>query len=303
MSSAPALSQPLQSLLTVFCAWKGFLLAIALGAAVGSDYDTSTSLFFERLYGPEASVPAVATRLTRWDALYYMHAARDGYVYEQEWAFGTALPIAVGLVMRFLGLLQIDADNRVLEPVIAIAIAHISHLLAVLILYKLTMLVSGDRKLAFVASVLHILSPGGLFLSAPYTESPSACLSFLGTWLFALSVSETTGETKALLLKVGAGLIFGAATAFRSNGILNGLLFAVDAVLGLPKFLQHPTLSRTLAMAATVLGGLGVAAGSVIPQAVAWQRYCNSAHCEGPLRPWCENTIPSIYTFVQAEYW
>lgn len=295
-------SRPLTSLFAAFIAWKGFLLAIALGAAIGPDYDTSTSLFFERVYGQGVAVPALATRLTRWDALYFMHSAREGYVYEQEWAFGPGLPTAAAGVARLCAMLGFNAD-AVVEPLAGIAIAHVSHFIAVLALYKTTVVISNDRRLAYVASLLHLISPAGLFMSAPYNESPFSCLSFVGNLLFAVSFKTGPTSLRRNMLVTGAGISFGLATTFRSNGLLSGLLFAVEAVKCLVGFGQSPSFPRLVALVSPVVGGLFVAAGSVVPQAMAWLRYCNSGDVGVELRPWCSRTIPSIYTFVQAEYW
>ncbi|PNY28797.1 GPI mannosyltransferase 2 [Tolypocladium capitatum] len=295
-------SRPTKSLTALFAAWKAFLLAIALGAAVGPDYDTSTSLFFERLYGSRAHVPALAARLTRWDALFFMHHARNGYVYEQEWAFGAAMPTVVRGILALFPSWGRDANTTV-EPLVAIAVAHVSHLIAVLALYRLTMVMSNDTKLAFVTSALHIISPAGLFLSAPYAESPFACLSFIGNLLFALGIRNKRDEVKRFALIVGAGAAFGLATAFRSNGLSSGVLFAVGAVNCFLAFARGPSLSRLLTLAAPVIGGICVAAGSVVPQYAAWRRYCGASLHDVEPRPWCSHTMPSIYTFVQDEYW
>ena len=296
-------SQPAKSLTALFAVWKGFLLAIALGAAVGSDYDTSTSLFFERLYGRDAQVPALAARLTRWDALYFMHNARNGYVYEQEWAFSAVMPMAVRGILALFPSWSSDVNAAVLEPLVAIAIAHVSHFIAVLALYRLTMLISNDAKLAFIASALHIISPAGLFLSAPYAESPFACLSFVGNLLFAIGIKNKRDPLKRFTLIFGAGAVFGLATALRSNGLSSGVLFAVGAINCFLAFARRPSLSRLLTLAAPVIGGILVAAGSVVPQFVAWRRYCEAPPNGVQPPPWCSATIPSIYAYVQDEYW
>lgn len=297
-------SRPLQSLIAVFAAWKGFLLAIALGTTVSQDYDTSTSLFFEHAYGSSANASALATRLTRWDALYFMQAARHGYVYEQQWAFGAALPLSVRGIVWLLGPLAHLAGDAALEPVVAIVLANSAHLAAVLALHRLTLVLFGNKTLAYVAAVLHILSPAGLFLSAPYAESPFACLSFIGNLLFAAGLRPSATVGKRMLAFVGAGILFGLATSFRSNGLLNGLLFAVEALKCLLGFVRQPSVSRLALLASLIIGGLSIAAGSVVPQTVAWFRYCNVDPADGmEPRPWCSRLIPSIFTFVQSHYW
>ncbi|KAI6783568.1 GPI mannosyltransferase 2 [Emericellopsis cladophorae] len=280
--------RPIASLILLFAGWKAFLLAIALAAAVSPAYDTSTSLFLAQL--PEVpSAPFLTEKLTRWDALYFLHAsAHGGKVYEQEWAFQLGFSQLVRLVSWPGG-----------EPIIAILAATLSHLGSVLVLHQLTILVSRDSRLAFLTSVLHILSPAGIFLSAPYAESSFAGLSFLGNWLFALGYEYASEPWKRTCAIVGAGAVFGVATGFRSNGLGSGVLFLVEALRCAAHFIERPTLVRLGRLVAPVVGGTAIAAGAAIPQFYIWQRYCG----EGHLRPWCEKTVPSIYSFVQEHYW
>ncbi|KAG6008890.1 hypothetical protein E4U21_003702 [Claviceps maximensis] len=312
-----SVSRPVRSLTALFVTWKGFLLAVALGAALAPDYDTSTALFLERMYGPNASVPLAAAQLTRWDALYSVHSSVRGRVYEQEWAFGLGLPALVGAIARRSTSPAVDAPSYALEPLIAICLAHATHLLAVLVLHRLTMLLSGNSRLAFLSAALHVLSPAGLFLSAPYNESPFACLSFLASLLFAVGLKSTSDDSRqgrsavqtALrrhMALLAAGLAFGLATVFRSNGLTSGLLFAVEAVNSLRRGVLSSRSGRRrvvemVSVAVALLGGLCVAAGYVVPQTLAWMRYC-ARH--GVLtRPWCDKMVPSIYAFVQEQYW
>ncbi|PFH56933.1 hypothetical protein XA68_15746 [Ophiocordyceps unilateralis] len=289
-------SQPIRSLVALFLAWKGFLLAVAFAASFVPDYDTSTSLFFDRAHGAGTRVPALATALTRWDSLYFMQSSRSGYVFEQEWAFGAALPMLVRAVVVALPCGAVPA----LESLVAIGLVHLSHFVAVLTLHRLTMILCGDAQLAYLASVLHIISPAGLFLSAPYAESPFAAFSFVGFLLFAIGLRVKLDQVRRAAFFVCAGLVLGLATTFRSNGLANGLLFAVEALGCLPSLARRPCLYSLISLAALVFGGVCVALGSAIPQAVAWKRFC----LDSPEpRPWCSRTVPSIYTFVQGEYW
>ncbi|KAH7161534.1 GPI mannosyltransferase 2 [Dactylonectria macrodidyma] len=305
MSLSSPSTRPMLSLTAAFAAWKALLLAVALGAAGAPDYDTSTSLTLDVLYGSDtsASTSAITNRLTRWDAIYFVSSARRGYVYEQEWAFAAGLPTAVRGIGAVLGAAGVELAGRPWEPLVAVFIAHVSHLVAVLALYQLTLVVSSDRKLAYIAAVLHVLSPAGLFLSAPYAESPFSCLSFVGNLLFALGLRAGRGSLARNAAVVGAGAIFGISCTFRSNGLFSGLLFAVEAVRCLLVFFDGPSFAKVLHLVAPVIGGLLVAAGIVIPQAVAWVRYCGVDSPGAELRPWCSRLIPSIYTFVQEEYW
>ncbi|KAM3548464.1 hypothetical protein ARSEF4850_009398, partial [Beauveria asiatica] len=150
-------SSPLLTLTLAFIAWKSFLLLLSCGGAlVGPDYDTSTSLFFARSSSSSSSATLLARRLTRWDAIYFVHAARGSSsgngsssssapVYEQQWAFSPAL----SLFLRFLAaqarrILRLHGDGHdELEALAGIALAHASHAAAVLALHRLTLLLTG----------------------------------------------------------------------------------------------------------------------------------------------------------------
>jgi phosphatidylinositol glycan class V len=187
------------------------------------------------------------------------------------------------------------------EALAGIVVANTAHLLSTLVLYRLGWVVWRDQTLSLVAALLHIISPAGLFLSAPYAESSFALLAFSGYLLFALSCRAERQPTRRDLYTVLAGVLFGLATAFRSNGILNGIPFAWEVLRNLPRLPRHPTdTSRRLV--ALGVGGVCVAAGSLGPQAVAYLSFC-SGTSGAPPRPWCHGYLPSIYTFVQQHYW
>ncbi|OLN96332.1 GPI mannosyltransferase 2 [Colletotrichum chlorophyti] len=291
-------SRPRQTLIATFLAWKALLLAVTLGSAVAPSYDTSTSLMLHR----NESGISLVTRLTRWDAIYFTQSARRGYLYEQEWAFNAGLPLVVsGLVKvaRRLGLT--GHDNGAPEAAFSIAVAHAAHLLAALMLHELTLKLFSRARLAFLASLLHVLSPAGLFLSAPYAESSFAFLSFAGYYVLASVSDAPKGSLRWTAAQVLAGAVFGLATACRSNGLLNGVPFALECLMILPPLLSSPTnLKNFAALFGPVAGGLLVATGSVVPQTLAWLRYCSGA---SEPRAWCGRTVPSIYSFVQEHYW
>ena len=205
--------------------------------------------------------------------------------------------------MRSVGIAgHSEGEGALQEALAGIFVANTAHLLSVFVLYRLGKLVLGNAKISLLAAILHIFSPAGMFLSAPYAESSFALLSFSGYLLFALScVNERRPAYRDAGL-VASGVLFGLATAFRSNGILNGVPFAFEVFRRLPSLYRRPvdTVRRLIALG---IGGVCVAAGSVIPQAVAYQRLCSGASDVGELRPWCQSLLPSIYTFVQEHYW
>jgi GPI mannosyltransferase 2 len=192
--------------------------------------------------------------------------------------------------------------------VTGIVLAHLTHLLSVLVLHRLALLLRDTwepRKIAFVTAFLHIISPAGLFLSAPYAEAPFAFLNFSGVLLYVLGLKARYLEGTAFQEAVGfisAGMCFGLASMVRSNGLFSGLLFAYDLVTLASELVQSGiTTKKAYQAVLTVLGGTLVAIGYVAPQLVAHHEYCTMA--SGTKRIWCNRTIPSIYTWVQDHYW
>ncbi|CAK7262597.1 ER membrane glycoprotein subunit of the GPI transamidase complex-like protein [Sporothrix epigloea] len=306
---------PYRSLAVVFGIWKAFLLGIAfLATLAGPAYDTSGDLLGTIVSNasvsnsPGHSVPCggIVSRLVSWDAIYYTQAARRGRLYEQEWAFGTALPAVVSFLHNQLATLGVELSI----PVIAVAYAHVAHLLAVLLLYHLgcqLWLGTAGRTLAYVAASLHILSPAGLFLSAPYAEGSCALFSFAGYIAFAGGRRADSGalSVRGDLLRLLAGASFGVATLFRSNGLLSGAIFAHEAVVDSLAFVRRPSLLLLRRLVSIGLGGLLVAAGTVVPQTLAYMQFCQApSGIPGEVyRPWCTARVPSIYNFVQEYYW
>ena len=193
-----------------------------------------------------------------------------------------------------------------------ILISHLSHFLAVQILYHLiyTLAPANDarkRQLAFTTACLHIISPAGLFLSAPYGEATFALFSFLGLWCYVKAI-QNRFERYADAYQVdafwtlAAGIWFTLATMARSNGLLSGILFAWDALATLPRLsnlIRNRDSEESIRLSAILAAGALILVGSALPQAVAYAEFCL------PLlsRPWCSALPPSIYTFVQAHYW
>lgn len=301
------LDHPTRTLIASFAAWKALLLVIA-ACSPGPGYDTSTSLAFPHGIGNVGELSLIlrymASKLTRWDAIYFVKAANRGYLFEQEWAFGWGFTRLIALCSAVLEILGINHYEG-LESLVGIFIAHFSHLLSVLALFSLTRTVfpGSHTRFAYVTAILHILSPAGLFLSAPYAESSFSFLSFSGCLLLAkgsVDVGRTSAGTDLLVLL--SGIVFGIATTFRSNGLLNGLLFLQEALQALLLFRHGFQISIVRRLAATGLGGMSIAVGFLLPQYIAYREYCEASTTH-ILRPWCERTPPSIYTFVQDHYW
>jgi phosphatidylinositol glycan class V len=142
-----------------------------------------------------------------------------------------------------------------------------------------------------------------MFLSAPYGESPFSLLSFLGLLAFTESfpILSSSGIVEDFLL-LASGAILACATTIRSNGILSGTLFLVEAVRIVLSLREGITVNKLRRLVFTGLGGLVLGTGFLYPQYVAYIQYCTGTAALDD-RPWCSRTLPGIYTFVQNHYW
>lgn len=185
-----------------------------------------------------------------------------------------------------------------------------AHFLSVLLMFYLVdnLFATQSEKssaVALVAAVLHIISPAGIFLSAPYSESIFSAVSMLGL-VFYLKSFEYRVHGNSLPRNgfiVTSGLLLGCATVLRSNGLFNGLLFLWDAAAVFVTIMGSGlTVRRVLELASIATGGICIGLGFVLPQYLAYREYCLN-DSGPPLRPWCVGTMPSIYAWVQSHYW
>ncbi|KAE8132352.1 GPI mannosyltransferase 2 [Aspergillus pseudotamarii] len=292
---------PIRSLSLAFWLWKALLFLVIIGCP-GPGYDTSTGLLpYQESAASDAKLEVIRhapfsspLKLVRWDSIYFIHIVRDDYVFEQEWAFGYGYT-------RLISFLTSVA-------LVAITLSHITHYFSVLALYRLSINIFGHdstsgRLISFLSAALHIICPAGAFLSAPYGESLFSFLNITGYYLYSASLLDANAGKRAssdanLLL---AAALLSIATAVRSNGILSGALFAYDALLQLRMIIsQGISGDNLLRLGVIVVGGCVVALGLIVPQWIAYTAFCMS---DEPLRPWCEQLIPSIYGWVQVHYW
>lgn len=310
---------PQTSICIIFCLYKSLLDIIAF-CAPGVGFDSSTLLSGFPQGGP-------LSRLVNWDAIWFTNLAQRGYKYEQDYAFGYGYTnlLSVGqckstpplilpepLITNHAKDLWPDADFEYSihrEALFGVIVSHVSHILGALLLYRISLMVfrnhdKGER-IAFLASCIHVFSPAGIFICAPYTEAPFSFLKF-GAY-FAYASAQLDHADGKHLLRDGqvllAGALLGVACTFRSNGLLSGTIFLMDAVEDGLLFLKYRgDFARFRKIVVTVIAGLMIALGQAYPQIVAWTVFCTDTN-PFEKRPFCYSFPPSVYTFVQKKYW
>ncbi|PQE33905.1 GPI mannosyltransferase 2 protein [Rutstroemia sp. NJR-2017a WRK4] len=300
------LDAPLRTLSIAFICWKAVLLLIA-ACSPGPGYDTSTNLLLSSLEYQGINLPSTAryliSKLVRWDGIYYVQLSERGYLYEQEWAFGWGFTRIIHFITIALSLLGTPKYEG-LEALVGVLVAHTAHLLSTFCLYRLSLNLFISKRYALTSALLYIISPAGIFLSAPFAESSCALFTFAGIYCFTNSFGAENGNNTFGhdILVLLSGISFGIATTVRSNGLFSGLLLLEEAFRVLFSIRDGLHLAKIRRLIITGLGGMCAGAGFLLPQYLAYQEYCGGAGHEST-RSWCTNMFPSIYTFVQEYYW
>jgi phosphatidylinositol glycan class V len=215
------------------------------------------------------------------------------------------------------------ADDGLMNAIlVGSLVTNLCHLLSAMVIrqlvLRLTPPTSHNGILASATAAIYVVSPAGVFLSAPYAEAPFALLSFSGQYLYACAALDRAshGRTvKSEVMNVMSGLVLAAATTLRTNGLLNGALFAYDALvwairlssaIGIVplrlRFLEFEKSYQLPSIWSTVVAGVAVAMGFIFPQYRAYQEFCRG-DMSGSQPPWCAARVPSIYASIQARYW
>ena len=224
----------------------------------------------------------------KWDGLYLISIAEQGYQYEQTMAFFPLLPLlsrsladSLFMPLRWVCNLQL----RLTILLAAFLLNLVLHIASVIALYHVVYLVSHKRRLSLIACLLFCFNPASVFMSVMYTEMLFAFCTFYGLWLLL------TGRHWI------SSAFFALSCATRSNGIVNcGFIVYFGLLSKLRQQLPGETLWN-------LLSTIGQCLVACLPF-VAFQTYGYFVYCAaGNVRPWCRDMIPLIYSFIQKHYW
>ena len=182
-------------------------------------------------------------------------------------------------------------------------ITNLSFMVAVLLLYKLTLRLTSDPLLSLYSCFFFSLNPASVFMCSVYTESLFACLCFGGM----LAVAECR--------PFWGSLLFGLATAVRSNGIFTvGFLLYFHAQVCLSHAVNKScSFGQIVALSLKQLIQVTVQVAVVLSPFICFQAYSYNLLCHGNMggggpslinRPSvCDHTLPIVYSYLQKEHW
>ena len=256
-------------------------------------YDQSTPLFFPATCSSSADalVIQLVSPLLRWDALYFLSIARDGYELEKQHAFYPLYPAVVraasGATSALLPLCP--ATSIALT---ALVLNQLLFVPCVLLLYSLVRRLSSAR-VALMSAALLVVSPATVFLVAPYTECVFLLLSLCGFHLYE----------RGWLLPASA--VFALTAATRSNGVLYAVFPCWTLLTTGLRWWKGGVKAAQVAYQA---GVVGACIGLIFAPSVGYnlwsaRPYCDLASSLLPLPPYCDTWYPSMYSYIQQHYW
>jgi hypothetical protein len=171
----------------------------------------------------------LATLSALFDANWYASIASDWYDFsagpdeESNLAFMPLFPIAIRVVGSVLGLGGIQGGYNLA----GVVVSHICFLFALVLLYKLTLAIWGDERLAVRAVWVLSCLPWAFVFSMAYTES-----LFLLLILGALYVAYRFRATPTAQVVLAAGILAGLATLTRHTGLFIACCVGWMAAIG-----------------------------------------------------------------------
>ncbi len=156
---------PLKTIMVVAVLSRALVFAMGIITA---------AIFGERplcQYCGDIGVPFISL-FSRWDSGYYVEIALHGYsnLIVPQWEFFPSYPALIGVLGRLLSIvIPMPQDLAVYS--MGFVVSNLAFLGSVYYMYKLSMLVLRNAKLAAYSSLLLVFCPAGVFLSAVYSDS------------------------------------------------------------------------------------------------------------------------------------
>ncbi|XP_061379428.1 GPI mannosyltransferase 2-like [Danaus plexippus] len=268
--------------------------------------------------------------MKRWDAQYFIHIAQYGYTYENCLAFFPMFP----LIVRYVGYILSSVLGSVINfhSTLLISSTIINILIFMKsadILHKLSIRVLRSESRAYKSVILYCVNPASIFFSAPYSESLFALMSFYT--MFKCTENETLRFANIDIL---SALPAGFSMITRSNGVINlGFIFyasfknvierTLPEIAYKYRTLKHriiipvlllPIFTSTVALFLTVIVAIFP---FVLVQTYNYFKFCVPNDHNLPefltiteyllpgtaASPWCNNSLPLSYSYIQRHYW
>lgn len=245
----------------------------------------------------------VVEKFVTWDSVYFADLFVEDIKYEHQFVF---CPLWWRLIKHSSG----ETPNFYTSLLRSLAISNICHVASSVVLFFLTRSIFSRSKLfgqkstrlAHLSSMISLVSPAGVFLTAPYSESLCALLSFTAFYLRDASLRGskvgTDGKESTLksqwyskILYLLSGTLVAVSFGVRANALLLGALFLYDL------YDFYTTSEAHYDCVYPLIAGAQLFVAIIIQNWHAYSIFC-------PQRgEWCNYFIPSLFRYAQKHYW
>ncbi len=195
---------PLKTIMAVAVLSRGLVFVMGIAAA---------SIFGERLlcqYCGDIGIPFIGL-FSRWDSNYYAEIALHGYsnLVVPQWEFFPSYPALIGFFGRLLAMVTPMPQDLAVYSM-GFVVSNLAFFGSVYYMYKLSLLVLHNAKLAAYSALFLAFYPAGVFLSAVYSDSLFLLLTLSSLYYWRIGgVKESAllGFFGALTRPVGIFLV------------------------------------------------------------------------------------------------
>lgn len=298
------------NVVTTFFAIKCIQLAIVGLAPMR--FDTSSSLVFEKYALDEVdflnqcprvfqstvrlALNHILKKLVTWDTVYFADMFVNYPQFEHQFVF-------CPLWWRFVKYMPPASTNFYTKLLAAVAWTNLFHLLSCVSFYylaastlsKASMFRLRAKSIAIASTLAYIISPGGIFLVAPYSESFCNVLVITALWFREASLAKNVAvpsfkNVTSVLLYGASGLLIATAFGVRANSVLFGVFYLFD-LYNSWKNSFHGDSIVAIFTGAQIAGAIAIS---------IWYPYTKFCPERGE---WCDNWIPSLFSYAQSKYW
>lgn len=254
----------------------------------------------------------------RWDGVYFLHIAEYGYIYENSLAFFPLFPWSVRVLANsVLFPLQFVMQYRTVLVVSGFVLNLCVYLKCSVVLFRLSKNTLKSEFLAYQSIIMFCINPASIFMSAFYSETLFAYLSFSAMLMF---------EER----KKGYVLLYSSLSSLtRSNGLLTAgfeLHRTFQTIIHTLFYKQYEYMCRCIAVLTELLKLLLYMLLFLLPF-VLYQIYISDLFCNkniswkipdflihyGQQRGyhlindtsiiWCINKLTLSYSHIQSSHW
>ncbi|ABN67789.1 predicted protein [Scheffersomyces stipitis CBS 6054] len=277
---------PLGKLLATFILLKS--LQLTLLYFTPAQFDTSSEIIVSQTKSPYGYVLThLLNRFIVWDSVYFNYMFVNGPKYEHQYVFCPNW-------LKFIRNFPIGGNGYYEKLFVSLVISNALHFFSVILLYVLTLrFFKNDSKMALHSSLLMIIAPAGIFLTASYSENANNVLSLAQILAYDIAVNPqdpTRNNTKSIVSKplyLLSGFLVAVNYTIRANSLLLGIPYLMDLFeIGVSQEAAWPILS-----------GGSLFLSFLWSNFEAYRTFC-------PQRgEWCNNTLPILFSYAQNKYW